>query len=133
MRYAVVGGDRRSVLLAEQLQREGHRVHSFALEKAELPAAEDLSAPALGRIDAALRQRIEQGGAVSIAALGQELSGEEMSLLVRILDKPELLSRGEQALRDYINKIQEHKNERQQGIDLKKLQEELQKKKGYRG
>ena len=38
MRYAVVGGDRRSVLLAEQLQREGHRVHSFALEKAELPA-----------------------------------------------------------------------------------------------
>ena len=38
MRYAVVGGDRRSALLAEQLQREGHRVHSFALEKAELPA-----------------------------------------------------------------------------------------------
>ena len=38
MRYAVVGGDRRSALLAEMLQREGHRVHSFALEKAELPA-----------------------------------------------------------------------------------------------
>ena len=38
MRYAVVGGDRRSALLAQQLQREGHRVHSYALEKAELPA-----------------------------------------------------------------------------------------------
>ena len=38
MRYAVVGGDRRSALLAQLLQREGHRVHSFALEKAELPA-----------------------------------------------------------------------------------------------
>lgn len=38
MRYAIVGGDRRAVLLARQLWREGQRVHSFALEKAELPA-----------------------------------------------------------------------------------------------
>lgn len=37
MRYAVVGGDRRAVLLASQLAAEGHRVHSWALEKAELP------------------------------------------------------------------------------------------------
>jgi len=37
MRYAVVGGDRRAVLLATQLAAEGHRVHSWALEKAELP------------------------------------------------------------------------------------------------
>ena len=38
MRYAVVGGDRRAALLAEELLREGHRVHSYALEKAALPA-----------------------------------------------------------------------------------------------
>ena len=38
MRYAVVGGDRRAALLAEELQREGNLVHSWALEKAELPA-----------------------------------------------------------------------------------------------
>lgn len=38
MRFAVVGGDRRSALLAELLLQDGHRVHSFALEKAELPA-----------------------------------------------------------------------------------------------
>lgn len=37
MRYAIVGGDRRAVLLASQLAAEGHRVHSWALEKAELP------------------------------------------------------------------------------------------------
>ncbi len=37
MRYAVVGGDRRAVLLAIQLAAEGNRVHSWALEKAELP------------------------------------------------------------------------------------------------
>ena len=38
MRFAVVGGDRRSALLAGLLLRDGHRVHSYALEKAELPA-----------------------------------------------------------------------------------------------
>ena len=38
MRVAVVGGDRRSALLAGLLLRDGHRVQSFALEKAELPA-----------------------------------------------------------------------------------------------
>ena len=102
-------------------------------KRAALPAAEDFSAPALGRIYGALRERIDRGDAVSIAALGQELSGDEMSLLVRILDKPELLSRGEQALRDYIDKIQEHKDERQQGTDLLALQKKLKETKGYRG
>ncbi len=38
MRFAVVGGDRRTAKLAELLLRDGHKVHSFALEKAELPA-----------------------------------------------------------------------------------------------
>ena len=37
MKFAVVGGDERSALLAGLLLRDGHRVHSFALEKAELP------------------------------------------------------------------------------------------------
>ena len=37
VKFAVVGGDRRSVLLCSMLARDGHRVQSFALEKAELP------------------------------------------------------------------------------------------------
>lgn len=37
MRYAIIGGDRRSALLGGLLLAEGHRVHSFALEKGELP------------------------------------------------------------------------------------------------
>ena len=37
MRFAVIGGDRRSVELAKLLLREGHRLRSFALEKAALP------------------------------------------------------------------------------------------------
>ena len=38
MKIAVIGGDRRSALLAGMLQREGERVQSFALERAALPA-----------------------------------------------------------------------------------------------
>lgn len=38
MRFAIVGGDRRSALLAELLLGDGHRVRSFALEQAALPA-----------------------------------------------------------------------------------------------
>ena len=38
MRFAVVGGDRRSALLCTLLLQDGHRVHSFALEQAPLPA-----------------------------------------------------------------------------------------------
>ena len=38
MRFAVVGGDERSALLSVMLLRDGHRVQSYALEKAELPA-----------------------------------------------------------------------------------------------
>ena len=37
MKFAVIGRDRRSVLLCRSLAGDGHRVHSFALEHAELP------------------------------------------------------------------------------------------------
>lgn len=37
MKFAVVGGDTRSALLCGALLRDGHKVHSFALEKADLP------------------------------------------------------------------------------------------------
>lgn len=37
MKFAVVGGDRRSALLCAILEGDGHRVQSFALEKARLP------------------------------------------------------------------------------------------------
>lgn len=37
MKFAVIGGDRRSALLCRMLAGDGHRVHSYALEHAELP------------------------------------------------------------------------------------------------
>ena len=101
--------------------------------KAALPPAEDFSSPALGKIYGEVRKRIDRGGAINTATLGPALSGEEMNLLIRILDKPEVLARGEQALRDYIKKINEQKDIRRQGDDLLALQKKMKETKGYRG
>ena len=102
-------------------------------KKAALPAAEEFSSPALARIYTVVRERIERGEAVDHNLLAQELNTEEQSLLVRVQQKPEILANGEQALGDYIDKIQKQKAARQQKPDLLKLQEEMKKTKGYRG
>ena len=101
--------------------------------KAALPDPADFSAPALGKIYSLVRERISRGESVDPNLLGQELSADEMSLLVRILQKPEVLSRSDQALQDYIKKIQEQRDARQQGNDLLTLQQKLKQTKGYRG
>ena len=98
-----------------------------ALGKEEaLPAAEEFSSPALGHIYGVLLARIGRGSPISTAALSEELSGEEMSLLVSILQKPELLSRASQTLRDYINKMREHTAD--DSVDLRSLLASRQEK-----
>ena len=73
----------------------------------ELPSQGEFSSPVLGRIYAALRSKISEGASVSTACLGQELSQNEMSLLVSILQKPETLANSRRTLRDYIEKMRE--------------------------
>ena len=73
----------------------------------ELPSQDEFSSPVLGRIYAALRSKISEGASVSTACLGQELSQNEMSLLVSILQKPETLANSRRTLRDYIEKMRE--------------------------
>ena len=56
-----------------------------------------------------------------------------MSLLVSLLQKPELLSRSGQSLRDYIAKIRERRDEAGQAADLRSLANKYREKKGYEG
>jgi DNA primase len=98
-----------------------------------LPPAEDFSAPALARIYTALRTRIEKGQNVSTDLLAGELTGDELGLLVAILQKPETLSKSRQSIADYIAKIEERKQLRSGGADLMALRDQLKKKKGYEG
>ena len=67
------------------------------------------------------------------ATLSEALSGEEMSLLVSLLQKPELLNRSGQSLRDYIGRIKERRDEAGQAGDLRALASRYREKKGYEG
>ena len=98
-----------------------------------LPPPENFSSPELGHIYAAILEKLRRGEAVSTATLSEALSGEEMSLLVSLLQKPELLSRSGQSLRDYIGKIQERRDEAGQAVDLRALASRYREKKGYEG
>ena len=83
-------------------------------KRPELPAAADFSSQALGHIYGVLLERIRRHESVSSANLGEALTGPEMSLLVRIQQSPVSLQQGDRALEDYIQCIQEHKEQREQ-------------------
>ena len=98
-----------------------------------LPEAAMFSSEALGRIYTILRQKIEEGGTVSVSSLSGSLSQEEMNLLVNILQKPEVLSSGRRALQDYIARIREQHELEAGGseMDLNALRDRLRERKGY--
>ena len=97
---------------------------------------EDFSSPLLGKIYAALWQRRQEGRAGSIAFLGGILSGEEMSHLTTLLQKPESVSGAQQALEDYIQVIREEKEKRSSAGSTDLLAaacDKFKEKKGYGG
>ena len=79
-------------------------------------SAEDFSSPMLGRIFAAMWPRRHDRSGVS--ALTGELTGDEMSHLTTLLQKPESTANASQALADYIRVIREEQAKRDgSGID----------------
>ncbi len=102
-------------------------------ESPELPQAEEFSSPVLGHIYSVIRGKISRGDAMNTAALSSELELGEMSLLVSILQKPELLSRGDRALRDYIDRIHQQRELQTQNTDLRALADKLRERKGFEG
>ena len=101
------------------------------VQEGGLPEAAVFSSEALGRIYTILRQKIEEGGTLSISSLSGVLSREEMNLLVNILQKPEVLSSGRRALQDYIVRIREQHELDTGGSDLNALRDRLRERKGY--
>ncbi|MEG0779423.1 MAG: DNA primase [Oscillospiraceae bacterium] len=99
---------------------------------AQPPIAPELfSSPVLGKIYARLLTMQAEGHPLSPAALTEELSGEEMSHLTALLQKPESLANGRQALNDYIQIITKeyHKRTGQTDSDpLLAAQESIKRK-----
>ena len=94
---------------------------------------EEFSSEALGHIYAVLLERIRNGRAVNTTVLSEALSGEEMSLLVSLLGKPEVLSNAEDTLNDYSRTIQKQREAAGPAPDLRTLADRLKNEgKGYR-
>ena len=104
-------------------------------DRPELPEEKDFSSPELGKIYAAVRERLLRHAEVSANTLSAVLSSDEISLLTGILQKPEQLSSAESALGDYIKKIEQQRKRRTSGkeVDLLAKSSELRERKGYKG
>ena len=92
---------------------------------------EEFSSPLLGRFYRALRERAAAQGTLSLSALNGMFTPEEMDHLTAILNKPEVLANGAQALADYIAVIRSEGRYRAAAGDLLALAE--QKRKQLRG
>ena len=96
---------------------------------------EDFSSPVLGKFYGALREQTRQSSKPSLSTLGAIFSGEEMSRLTALVQKPETASheRREQALKDYIEIVRSEQKSVSQDDDLKVLAEQKRKTKRYGG
>ena len=70
---------------------------------------------------------------INTASLTAELNPEEMSLLVRLLQRPEQLQSADKALRDYLARMQDQKERAGDSgsLDLVALRDRLRERKGY--
>jgi len=94
---------------------------------------EDFSSPVLGKIYGLLLQKQQNGEDVNIPVLAGELTGEEMSHLSRIAEKPESLASAGETLAQYTEIIQTEKHKAEGGEDLEALWTKLREKKGCGG
>jgi DNA primase len=75
----------------------------------------DFSSPLLGKVFFLLWKNRAEGRGTNVPLLAGELTGEEMSHITGVMQKPESLSNGAQALGDYIRTILEQRDKRNAG------------------
>lgn len=92
----------------------------------------DFTSPALGGLYDAVTDRLRQGRSVSVAALSQQFSPEELTLLAGILQRDEIsAAAAQQAMGDYINIIHAERDKAARAEDLRGYAEKLKRTKGY--
>ena len=94
------------------------------------PEPEQFTVPELGNIYRAIRN-LGRHDDVTIPKLSGELSGDEISLLTVILQKPETVANGQKALSDYIEIMESERRNRQGDMDLASFADTMRKKKAY--
>ena len=92
----------------------------------------DFTSEALGHIYTVLQDRIAKNRTISVTLLADELSAQEINLLVSILEKPEIMANASQSLSDYIKAIRQQQEIHDEKPDLRALADRLKNNgKGY--
>ena len=92
----------------------------------------DFTSEALGHIFTVLQERIAQKRAITVTLLADELSAQEINLLVSILEKPETMANAGRSLSDYIKAIRQQQEIHEEKPDLRALADRLKNNgKGY--
>lgn len=106
---------------------------SLAARAREQLTPEDFTSAALQHIYCVLLERILSQRPMNTTVLAEDLSSGEMSLLVSLLQKPEILSRAPETLNDYIRAIREDKERSSSIADLRAFAlQQLDKGKAYK-
>ncbi len=111
------------------------------LIKEPLPSAAEFSSPVLAHMFDTICAHIREGHGVSTTMLSAVLSGEEMNLLVGIIQKPERLSSAKATLGDYTQRIKTEHARQNTGLDYAAIAAQKRStvydngknKKGYEG
>ena len=90
------------------------------------------SSEPLGRLFDSLLEQLKNDRTISVPALSEQFSSDEMSLLTDIISHDEVTpTAAEAAMKDYIRTIQEEHDRSSDPNDLRSYAEHLKKRKGY--
>jgi len=121
----------RSAIAEEGVIRIAYHEPQLFINPPILP--EDFSSDVLGRFYNVLLQKARDHASISMAALADSFTNEEISHLTMILQKPEVLANSTKALSDYIETIKSEKQNSLAQDDLLAFAQNMRNKKGYGG
>ena len=96
--------------------------------------SDEFSSPLLGKVYDLIRTRLEEGGTPHLASMAQELTGEEMDHMTRVLHQPESVAHSDRSIADYISIIRGeamHRGDLTGDDLLLAAQKKYQQKKAY--
>lgn len=93
---------------------------------ARMPSPDEFSDERLKKYFIVISGKLAEGETVNVASLGADLNSEEMSMLIGILEEPEILANSKKTFEDYVSSLRKAVKKKSIG-DIIKEKQELEK------
>ena len=93
---------------------------------ARMPSPDEFSDERLKKYFIVIAGKLAEGETVNVASLGADLNSEEMSMLIGILEEPEILANSKRTFEDYVSSLRKAVKKKSIG-DIIKEKQELEK------